>query len=70
MGEVPANMLAILEAKFDYPFKLVSSMGLGCHFRTNAGEMVKRFLSHPIGVHLNTERSTAGLSRGASGSDI
>ena len=32
MGEVPANMLAILEAKFDYLFKLVSSMGLGSPF--------------------------------------
>ncbi len=44
---LPAKMLAILEAKFDYLFTLVSLMGLGCHFRTNAREMAKRFLSHP-----------------------
>lgn len=66
-GEVRANMLAILEAKFDYLFKLVSSTGLGCHFRTNVGEMVKRFLSHPVGVHLKyrtlDRRLVAGSQR-------
>jgi hypothetical protein len=51
-ARLTAKMLAILEAKFDYSFKLVSAMGLGCHFRTNAREIVKRFLFHPAGVHL------------------